>query len=244
MIPLPTMTKNNIKGLVYYCYNKLTDKIYIGYTTGTLKRRISGHYCTAKHDKTNNYFHSSLVKYPKEELEWGILYQSNVVESLKDVEKYYIALFNSNNRTLGYNLTTGGDLCKFNMEVNLAISKKAIERDISGDRNPFYNKRHTEETKKHLSEVRKGVCNNLGYKHTDETKKLLSAKRIELCKDMTNIHIMRRAQKSKPIKCLNNGNIYYSAGEAAALLNISKGGIKAQLSGRLSKYKGYEFIFI
>ena len=55
---------------------------------------------------------------------------------------------------------------------------------------------------------------------------------------------MRKAQKSKPIKCLNNGVVYYSSGEAATLLNINKNGIKAQLQKRVKKYKGYEFEFI
>jgi group I intron endonuclease len=232
------------KGLVYYCYNKLNGKIYIGYTLTTLSRRIISHYHISKHNRSNNYFKNCLAKYPKDVFEWGVLYCSNNLEELKNKEIYFIKLFDSNNRENGYNLTSGGEQCYFNEEVKLKISKKAKERNLKGENNPFYNKKHTNETKEHLSNVRKGKCNNLGYKHSKETKEYLSKKKLEYYQNEYNIEKMRKAQKNKPIKCLNNDTIYYSTGEAASLLNINKNGIKAQLQKRIKKYKGYEFQFI
>ena len=244
MKPQSIIVDKKEKGLVYYCYNRLTRKIYIGYTLTTLSRRIISHYHISKHNNSNNYFKNSLAKYPKDIFEWGVLYCSHSLEELKDREKYYIELFNSNNRKSGYNLTSGGEQCNFNDEVKLKISKKAKERNLKGENSPFYNKKHTEETKKHLSTIRKGKCNNLGYKHSKETREYLSNKKLEFYQNKDNVEKMRKAQKSKPIKCLNNGVVYYSSGEAATLLNINKNGIKAQLQKRVKKYKGYEFEFI
>lgn len=232
------------KGLVYYCYNRLTRKIYVGYTLTTLGRRIISHYHASRHNKSNNYFKNCLAKYPKDVFEWGVLYCSHSLEELKEREQYFIYLFKSNNREKGYNLTSGGEQCYFNEEVKLKISKKAKERNLNGENNPFYNKKHTNETKKYLSNVRKGKCNNIGYKHSKETKEYLSKNKLEYYKNKDNVEKNRKAQKSKPIRCLNNGVIYYSTGEAASLLNINKSGIKSQLKKKLKKYKGYEFEYI
>ena len=44
----------------------------------------------------------------------------------------------------------------------------------SGDKNPFYGKHHSEETKKKLSEATRGHKNHLGKKHSEETKRKIS----------------------------------------------------------------------
>ena len=41
MKPQSIIVDKKEKGLVYYCYNILTKKVYIGYTQTTLSRRIN-----------------------------------------------------------------------------------------------------------------------------------------------------------------------------------------------------------
>lgn len=47
--------------------------------------------------------------------------------------------------------------------TNLCQKHYMEQRDVSGTNNPFYNKKHSEETRKRLSDKRKGVkpCNTL-----------------------------------------------------------------------------------
>jgi group I intron endonuclease len=107
----------NTIGVVYCAFNIITNKIYIGYTQRTIKRRIIEHFSDSRNNNTYNYFHNSLSCYGKDNFIWYILFQSNNIELLTEKEKEYISLFNSNNRYNGYNLTSGGEKCNMNEEV-------------------------------------------------------------------------------------------------------------------------------
>ncbi len=233
-----------IKNCVYCAYNKLTSKVYVGYTKTSLYRRKVSHYYNAKHKPDNNYFHNSLHLSNKNDIDWYILYQDSNLKNLTDKEVYFIKLFQSNDKNFGYNLTTGGDSPTFSRETRDKISKKAKARNLNGKNNPFYGKTHSKETREHLSRVRTGICNNRGYKHSLEMRKKISDRRHELCKNPKHIEIMQNAQKSKPIHCITNNAVYKSIAEAARQLNILKGGIKDQLHGRRKTYKGLQFEFI
>lgn len=223
------------KGFVYCAFNKINNKIYIGYTQMTLKGRIKTHYNKAKNkNKSNNYFHNALIHYERSDFQWFIIFENSILESLKAKEKEYISLFNSNNREYGYNLTSGGEQCHFNEEVKKKISTKAKERNLTGSNNPFYNKKHSEETKKHWSEIRKGIVNNPNFKkHSKKTKKLLSKKIKEKYKDIKYLNNVRKSKKNnKPIRCIETNQVFYSIAEASRTLDINIGSIKNQLKNR------------
>jgi len=223
------------KGFVYCAFNIIKNKIYIGYTQTKLKNRIKTHYSTAKNrNDSKNYFHNALNFYEKEDFQWFIIFESNSLEDLKNKEKFFISFFKSNKKKNGYNLTTGGEQCNFNDEVKEKISKKAKERNLSGSNNPFFNKTHSEETKKHLSEIRKGIVNNPNFKnHSKETKKRLSEIRKEYFKNPKNKEKLSRSKKNnKNIRCIETNIVFYSIAEAARQLKINVGSIKNQLYGR------------
>jgi group I intron endonuclease len=190
------------------------------------------------------------MKYDKECFNWFILFESEFIKKLKEKESYFIKLFKSNNREFGYNLTTGGEQSYFNDEVKFKISKKAIERNLKGENNPFFGKRHSEEQKKKWSidrkETNKGKENSFfGKHHSKETIELMKNICREKFKDKNVIENMRNSKKnSKKIICLNNGIIYKSISEAARQLNIGKGIIQSQLHNRQKKAKGYMFKFV
>jgi group I intron endonuclease len=237
------------KGCVYCAYNKKNNKIYIGYTQNTLFKRISSHYYSSNNNIYNNFFHSSLFKYGKDNFNWYILYQSKNIIDLKTQETFFINLFNSNNKKYGYNLSTGGESPKLNNSSRMKISKKTKKRNLTGERNPFFGKKHSTETKKHLSKIRIGVLVGnknpfFGKKHSLVMRKKLSKIRKDLCKNEKVILNLRNAQKSKPILCINNGIEYRSINEAARQLSIHKSGIKDQLHKRLKTYKGLKFKFV
>lgn len=236
-------SNRKIKNCVYCAYNIVNHKVYIGYTETSLERRISSH----KHkSKCSNkaYFHLSLYKHGVDNFKWFVLFQGSTLEELQNKEIYFINLYKSNNRKFGYNLSTGGERCYLNEEVKRKIGEKAKARNISGINNPFFGKKHTEETKKKLSEIRKGKVWNPGYKHSKEVKIKLSNIRKELLKNPEVIEKMRLAQKGKPIICLETNIKYKSIAEASRLMNIPVSGIKNQINGRSKTTMGYKFEFI
>ena len=109
--------------LIYKATNKLNGQSYIGLTTRTLRERQLEH---LRHlDTENTYFHRAIKKYGAENFEWSIVDDSAEDElELQQQESYYIEKYN----TLapdGYNITTGGELNKFENR-----------RDYSGGNNP------------------------------------------------------------------------------------------------------------
>ena len=92
---------------------------------------------------------------------------------MNDDEKYYIKLY----KTLypnGYNLSEGGDGVLPSEETRRKMSEA-----MSGEKNPFYGRHHSEESKKKISDTHKGLLS--GEKHpfygrhlSEETKRKLS----------------------------------------------------------------------
>ncbi len=137
---LKVIKRNNMTGIIYCAENSVNDKIYIGQTINTLKQRINGHKRT---NKTNNYFHNALIKHS--DWNWTILQEYNCNKEkmgsvLNKAERYYISIFDSFKN--GYNGTEGG---------SGSIGRK-----------------HTEETKRKISEGGKG------RKLSKETKRKMS----------------------------------------------------------------------
>jgi len=90
--------------MIYMATNKINGKIYIGKTIKTLDERKYAH----KRLDDNIYFHNAIKKYGIDNFDWVILDECTIDEnSVK--EKYYIKLYNSTNRDIGYNCTSGGD---------------------------------------------------------------------------------------------------------------------------------------
>lgn len=88
---------------IYKFTNKINGKIYIGQSVN-IERRIGEHFC--RHDGTP--FHLALEKYGRDNFIIEILEECNI-DVLDDREKYYISLYDSENKNKGYNRTSGGE---------------------------------------------------------------------------------------------------------------------------------------
>jgi len=228
------------KNIVYCALNTLNNKVYIGYTQQTLNDRKKSHISHAKWEKDNTYFHNAINKYGKENFQWFVIFQGFFLEELKEKEKQFIKRFKSNDKQYGYNLTSGGEQCYFNESVKLKISKRAKERGIGGEKNPFYGKRHSLETRKRWSKIRRGrPCSNPGYTHSNEIKKILSEK--AKIRNANPEFLLRLKEKAgKPVICLNNNIKYLSLKDAAKELSINYSSLKSAFRKNKS-HKGYNF---
>ena len=115
---LPTSTGlwkyNQKKGdelllIIYKATNLINNKIYIGQAINTLEYRKNQHFREARCEKKkNNYFHNALNKYGQENFIFEEIDFANSQEELDEKEIYWIDYYNSTNKTIGYNLDSGG----------------------------------------------------------------------------------------------------------------------------------------
>lgn len=142
--------------VVYIIQNQINNKIYIGVTVN-LQERWYQHTSIAAHpewkkDNRYHYLHSAIHKYGKENFSKSILETfSNYGEAL-DAESFWIEFFRSWDRSIGYNLTRGGE-GTIGRKLSIAHKNK-ISKSLLG------NKR------------------SLGFKHSIETKDKMSQSHI------------------------------------------------------------------
>jgi len=175
--------------LIYKATNNDTGMFYVGQTILTLKQRKFNHMKSVRGGSLT-YFHNALRKYGVDGFDWKIVCEVDSRTCLDNYEVYYIRELNSLHPN-GYNLTSGGGTCVFSEETKKKMSeshkgvplseehRKNISDSHMGDKNQFYGKTHTKESKLKMSKNTKvkGKDNPFyGKTHTDETKAKISAK--------------------------------------------------------------------
>lgn len=227
ILNLPDTTKN----IVYCAIHKSDNKLYIGISTMTLRRRILLHKKAIKYKK--DHFHYALKKYGLQNFNWYILFQHNSKKRLLIKEKELIKLFHSNNRLIGYNTTNGGEHPNFTDEIKMKISKAKTGK-CGGKNNPFYGQHHSEELKIYFSKIRKGK--NIGTKnpfygkkHTKKTKKLIGISKIG-----------KRPWNAQTLFCIELNKQFSSLEETATYFKINAHKLSEYLKKDMS-YGIYHF---
>lgn len=195
--------------LIYLVTNKINNKVYVGLTSTSLKKRWSRHCKKAKYKCKNNngnYFQRAIVKYGKNSWDFKILETCDSLEEAEVAETKWIAHFNSNQKEFGYNLTIGGNVSKAPLDprVKAKISKsvtelhkninysnnikKKIKKWYQNNTHPWKGKRHTQATKDKLSKISKKwheTNNNpfLGKSHTKDARNKMSKSAKRRCAD-------------------------------------------------------------
>lgn len=100
---------------IYLIVNRITGKYYVGQHKGkNLKKYLQDKMSDAKYQfkrgRTGSYLYASMRKHPKKA--WSIhalLSDVQTREELDQWEQFFIALFNSRNPEVGYNICRGGE---------------------------------------------------------------------------------------------------------------------------------------
>jgi group I intron endonuclease len=95
---------------IYKITNKINNKIYIGQSVN-IEQRFYTHCSDALNKYDNNYFHNAIRKYGKENFYIEIIEECSK-EELNEKEIYWIQKYNSNNPSIGYNSSLGGEGCR------------------------------------------------------------------------------------------------------------------------------------
>jgi group I intron endonuclease len=159
-------------GRVYLITNQINNKKYVGITTKTLKLRWWQH-CYVSEKKTARAIGKAIKHFGKENFRIELMDELQNI-SQKDLlfkETFYIDKYDTFiDGGNGYNLVKEN-------EANLIwsdISKKKMSDNRRGEKNQFFGKRHSEETKKIMSQSHKGSKGRLGIPQTKETREKLS----------------------------------------------------------------------
>ena len=202
--------------LIYQAKNKINGKIYIGQTVGNLNSRKAAHLSNAKAGRYDSYFYKTIRKYGSENFIWEVLEECENREELNEREEYWIKKLNTLAPS-GYNLESGGK----NFSVHEETRMKMREAN-KGENNPFYGKKHTEDTLKKMREARLGKkrkpfseewCENMRKNRADtrgennSCAKLIEADVIDIRRMAKNGMKQREIARIKNISISNVGNI-------------------------------------
>lgn len=109
---------NTYIGYIYVIKNDINDKLYIGQTRVSLKRRFNGHLQKSRVEKPKTVISKAIKKYGESHFyieELLHVHNSNLDELVDDLNFYEIFMINKYETTVdkgGYNVSLGGDVFK------------------------------------------------------------------------------------------------------------------------------------
>lgn len=159
-----------MKGIIYKYTNLLNGKIYIGRTINEQNRKATHLYASLR-KRDLSHFHNAIRKYGIENFKYDIIYTVNsnipnyVNQILNLMEPYYINLYNSRNRNIGYNITKGGEDGSHPMtdelKIKISLSKRGHKMGEEARRNISNGHKgiiFSEERKRNISNSKKGIA--------------------------------------------------------------------------------------
>lgn len=168
------------KFIVYKATNLLNEKVYIGLTSFSLNKRKREHY--QKNRTKSHHFANALRRYSRDVFTWEEIAYCKTREDAIFVEIFNIALYNSMNRKFGYNSTLGGDGIAGRVPWNKGKPMLPhVRAALAANKGKgFTGGKHTEETRKVMSQKIRNYVQKLGhgvmkgFKHTPETRLKMS----------------------------------------------------------------------
>lgn len=142
---------------IYSILNKINRKIYIG-SSIDIEKRIKEHKTELKGGyHKNKHLTDSYNKYGLESFEFEVLEECEE-QFLHSQENFWCNMLNSYNRNYGYNIEIvtphGSRRIAEETKVKLSNIRKEQYKDPSN--NPFFGKKHSEETKAKISASGRG----------------------------------------------------------------------------------------
>ena len=159
-------------GIIYKAVCPM-GKVYVGQTTGSLASRKGWHKFQALENSTRIPIRLALREYGFSAFSWEQIDTADTQSELDLKEKQWIAHFDSMNPEKGYNRTDGGIKTIYSPET-----RKKMSETKKGNKN-WLGKQHSSESRKKISEALKGtrLANKnpmYGKPHSKETRKKMS----------------------------------------------------------------------
>ncbi len=148
---------------IYKITNIINGKIIIGQSRDLSHRWYSYKHKLRKKIYHNPYLQNAWNKYGEQNFKFEIILECTK-EKLDEEEIKLIKIYNSTNRQFGYNIEEGGNKHKSCSEETRLKMRNAKLGVFDGNKNPMFNKHHSKESKRQMSESQKG------HRHTEEWK--------------------------------------------------------------------------
>ena len=173
------------KWCVYMHTNKINGKRYIGITSQEPEKRWM-----------NGFGYSEMLpfgravrKYGWDNFQHEVLLDQLSEREAKRLESYLIGLLDTQNKSIGYNVTSGGDgMCGFH---HTDVSKEKMSIAKAGSNHPNYGNHLSKTTRSKISERLTGNKNCVGVIRSEETRQKMSVAKQKpvamLDKDSTSI---------------------------------------------------------
>ena len=215
------MIIENGKYTIYVLNNTITNKIYVGVTTRSLRERFHGGE-GYRHQKN---IYADILKYGWHSFESEIFASGLTEEEAFHMEKILISKLRELDPDMLYNRDAGGkhgDHCE---------KTKEIIREINVGRVV------TEEAKNKIRKARASQVFSAEALAKRSAKMKGRKMSPEFCKRIGE-------RSSKAVRCIENGKEYPSMKLAAEDLGLSVSGISQQIKGVYKHVKGYHFEFV
>lgn len=207
---------------IYKLTNTINNKIYIGLTTEkSIDERCRKRNAEAKYrSERNSYMLNAIRKYGSDVFSVEQIDTANSLEELKQKEIYYIALYNSTDRNIGYNLTKGG-------EGNLGLKM-------------------SDETKDKIRKKRLGTKWTIEQKEAKKKAIKEGSIKLNISQAIKNCELynLKTSKRVEQFDLLGNSlNIFNSISEAALKTFSDRSGIMKYLNSNKAElgktYKGF-----
>ncbi len=161
---------------VYVIWCSKTNMHYIGITKQKVRRRIRQH----RRGK-RQLIDREIQKLGWEgNFDWWLVEEHIPADQISEREQYWVATFDSVYPN-GYNKTCGG-ISKLTVsdDTREILRQNALARDLSGENNPNFGKKHTDEAREIIRQARVGKPPwNKGITCSEEQKAVLREKALE-----------------------------------------------------------------
>ena len=158
---------------IYLITNIENTKKYVGITKFSLNERFS------QHIKRGFLLTEAIQKYGCQNFSIDLIEEVESAERAYELEQYYIREYNTKVPN-GYNLTDGGDGI-FGWKATEEYRKECSDRVRQLHKQKkvgMYGKKHSEDTKKKMSDSLKGNKNCLGRKLSEDSKQKIREKHL------------------------------------------------------------------
>ena len=253
---------------IYKITNNINGKVYIGQSVNYKKRWNEHKNCAKNGYDSHLYF--AMRKYGIENFTFKVIDFVESKEQADYKEGFYASYYDSYNKNKGYNEQICG-ICKYHSDrtkEKISISR----RKYKGKYGTFYGKKHTDETKRKISEKlkRRSLDPNYknafyGKKHTDKSRKIMSEKAKEhSAGEKNNMYGKHHTEstkekmrekwtderkdkliksQSKSCKCIETGEIFKSYKEAAMFIGSVPSAVTRAIQKGYS-VNGYHFVSV
>lgn len=203
--------------IIYKITNKANGKVYIGQTCRTLEERMSEH---RRHHKTA--IDKAMQKYGYDGFLIETIDTAQSIEELNEKEIKWIAHYNCIVPN-GYNQCIGGEntMGYHHKEESKRKMAKAKSVVFAGEGNPFFGRKHSEESKLKMSIQRKGLAH------------------------LTENQVKRLRESHHTVKVINldTGEVFNSVKAAANAYNLKDTHITRVCKGKRKTTGGFRWAY-